>query len=103
MKTGETTPSEDAVEKSAAEQDPGAVAALAERSASEVMASTAAAIQQLAALQLKKRQQEPPPQTFEDVVRELMRPMLQNWLDGTVPKLVENVLRPELRRAFGGD
>ncbi|MBV9583840.1 MAG: DUF2497 domain-containing protein [Alphaproteobacteria bacterium] len=64
------------------------------------MAKATAAIAALAALQRKRRQQAPLPQTVEDVVRELMRPMLENWLDRTVPKLVENVLRPELRRAF---
>ena len=71
-----------------------------EGSPSEAMAKATAAIAALAALQRKRRQQAPLPQTVEDVVRELMRPMLENWLDRTVPKLVENVLRPELRRAF---
>ena len=64
------------------------------------MATATEAIAQLAALQHKRRPQAPEPQTVEDVVRELMRPMLENWLDRTVPKLVENILRPELRRAF---
>jgi uncharacterized protein len=71
-----------------------------DRSASDALAKATEAIAQLAALQRKRRQQAAQPQTVEDVVRELMRPMLENWLDRAVPKLVENVLRPELRRAL---
>ena len=93
-------------EKSSAEEtqsaEVGSLATPGDQPASDPMASAIAAFQQLAALQRKKRQQEAPAQTFEDVVRELMRPMLENWLEGTVPGLVESVLRPELRRAFEG-
>jgi len=65
------------------------------------MGKAMAAIAKLAALQRKRSQQAAQPQTVEDVVRQLMRPMLENWLDRAVPKLVENALRPELKRAFG--
>jgi hypothetical protein len=97
MKTREKSPAEDT-------QSPevGSLATPGDQPASDPMASAIAAFQQLAALQRKKRQQEAPAQTFEDVVRELMRPMLENWLEGTVPGLVGSVLRPELRRAFEG-
>jgi cell pole-organizing protein PopZ len=74
--------------------------ASAYRPASDVMESTLTAIQKLAALHRKKREQEKQPNTFEDTVRELMGPMLENWLDATVHKLVESTLKPELRRAF---
>lgn len=97
MKTRETPPADETQAAEAA-----SLAAPAHEPASDPMASAIAAIQQLAALQRKKREQEAPPQTFEDVVHELMRPMLENWLEGTLPKLVESVLRPELRRAFEG-
>lgn len=96
MKSTETPAGEDAGDPPSG-QNQGSVVELANRPASDVMARTTSALQQLAALQRKKRQQEPQPQTFEDVVRELMRPMLQDWLERTVPKIVEDVLQPELR------
>ena len=93
MKSGDASFGKDAAAKPAAPAD---------RPASEVMASAMAAIEQLAALRRKQRQPEPPAQTFEDIVRELMRPVLENWLDRAVPKMVEGILQPELRRAFEG-
>ena len=102
MKSTETPGGEEAGDQPSAGQNQGSVVELAGRPASDAMARTTSALQQLAALQRKKRQQEPQPQTFEDVVRELMRPMLQDWLERTVPKLVEDILQPELRRALDG-
>ena len=72
-------------------------------SPSDAVVKATAAIAQLAALQRARRRQAAPQQTVEDVLRELMRPMLENWLDRTVSKLVEDVLRPELRRALDGN
>jgi len=39
---------------------------------------------------------------FEDVVREAMRPFIQQWLDATLPKLVERLVRTEVERVVGG-
>lgn len=36
--------------------------------------------------------------TIEDVVRELLRPMLKAWLDERLPVLVEAIVRDEIRR-----
>jgi uncharacterized protein len=36
--------------------------------------------------------------TLEDIVRDLLRPMLQAWLDENLPTLVERMVRAELSR-----
>jgi len=36
--------------------------------------------------------------TLEDIVRDLLRPMLQTWLDANLPALVERLVRTELAR-----
>ena len=48
------------------------------------------------------RQQELPlgdaGRTLEDMVRELMRPHLKEWLDAHLPRLVERLVRDEINR-----
>lgn len=39
--------------------------------------------------------------TIEDVVQEMLRPMLQNWLDAHLPTLVERLVRQEIERISG--
>jgi uncharacterized protein len=36
--------------------------------------------------------------TLEDLVREMLRPMLKNWLDDNLPTLVERLVRAEIER-----
>jgi uncharacterized protein len=36
--------------------------------------------------------------TLEDIVRELMRPMLKSWMDDNLPALVERLVRDEITR-----
>ncbi len=36
--------------------------------------------------------------TLEDMVRELLRPMLKDWLDEHLPKLVERIVKDEVGR-----
>jgi cell pole-organizing protein PopZ len=36
--------------------------------------------------------------TIEDIVRELLRPMLRDWLDANLPGLVERLVREEVSR-----
>jgi uncharacterized protein len=36
--------------------------------------------------------------TLEDLVRELLRPMLRDWLDANLPHLVERLVQDEIRR-----
>jgi cell pole-organizing protein PopZ len=60
---------------------------------------TMATIAQLAALQQQRRQRASP-KTLEDVICEMMRPMLQGWLNDTLPEIIESLVRAELNRVF---
>jgi uncharacterized protein len=40
--------------------------------------------------------------TLEDLVREMMRPMLKVWLDDNLPSLVERLVRSEIERVARG-
>ncbi|MGH6672885.1 MAG: PopZ family protein [Xanthobacteraceae bacterium] len=40
--------------------------------------------------------------TLEDLVREMLRPMLKNWLDENLPGLVERLVRSEIERVSRG-
>ena len=40
--------------------------------------------------------------TLEDLVREMLRPMLQHWLDNNLPTLVERLVRQEIERVARG-
>ena len=40
--------------------------------------------------------------TLEDLVTEMMRPMLKAWLDDNLPGLVERVVRAEIERVSRG-
>jgi cell pole-organizing protein PopZ len=39
--------------------------------------------------------------TLEDLVREMLRPMLQSWLDQHLPGIVERLVREEIARVVG--
>lgn len=39
--------------------------------------------------------------TLEDIVRELLRPLLQAWLDENLPALVERLVQKEIARVVG--
>jgi cell pole-organizing protein PopZ len=41
------------------------------------------------------------PQTVEDLVRELLRPMLKAWLDENLPPMVERMVAAEIARVSG--
>jgi cell pole-organizing protein PopZ len=38
------------------------------------------------------------PQTVEDLMKEMLRPMLKTWLDDNLPSLVERLVRTEIER-----
>ena len=38
--------------------------------------------------------------TLEDVIRELLKPILQGWLDDKLPEIIERLVRSELARAL---
>jgi cell pole-organizing protein PopZ len=40
--------------------------------------------------------------TLDDLVKEMLRPMLQNWLDNNLPTLVERLVRQEIERVARG-
>ena len=40
--------------------------------------------------------------TLEDLVREMLRPMLKSWLDDNLPGMVERIVRAEIERVSRG-
>ena len=40
--------------------------------------------------------------TLEDLVREMLRPLLKAWLDDNLPPLVERLVRMEIERVARG-
>ena len=40
--------------------------------------------------------------TLEDLVKEMLRPMLKSWLDDNLPNLVERIVRAEIERVSRG-
>jgi uncharacterized protein len=38
------------------------------------------------------------PRTLEDLVRDMLKPMLKEWLDANLPELVERLVRAEIER-----
>ena len=40
--------------------------------------------------------------TLEDLVTEMMRPMLKTWLDDNLPGLVERIVKAEIERVSRG-
>ena len=40
--------------------------------------------------------------TLEDLVREMLKPMLKTWLDDNLPGLVERLIRAEIERVSRG-
>ena len=40
--------------------------------------------------------------TLEDLVREMLRPMLKSWLDDNLPSMVERIVRQEIERVSRG-
>jgi uncharacterized protein len=40
--------------------------------------------------------------TLEDLVREMLRPMLKSWLDDNLPNMVERIVRAEIERVSRG-
>ena len=68
--------------------------------------AAAAAFAQLGALPRDRRREGELPlggvdRTLEDIVRDLLRPLLQTWLDENLPRLVERLVREEIARVVG--
>jgi len=68
--------------------------------------AAAAAFAQLGALPRERRNETELPlggveRTLEEIVREMLRPLLQAWLDGHLPGIVERLVREEIARVVG--
>ena len=68
--------------------------------------AAAAAFAQLGALPRERRREGELPlggadRTLEDIVRDLLRPLLQTWLDENLPRIVERLVREEITRVVG--
>jgi hypothetical protein len=68
--------------------------------------AAAAAFAQLSALPRERRREGELPlggvdRTLEDIVRDMLRPLLQTWLDENLPRLVERLVREEIARVVG--
>jgi hypothetical protein len=68
--------------------------------------AAAAAFAQLGALPRDRRREGELPlggvdRTLEEIVREMLRPLLQTWLDENLPRLVERLVRDEIARVVG--
>jgi cell pole-organizing protein PopZ len=68
--------------------------------------AVAAAFAQLGALPRERRNETELPlggveRTLEEIVREMLRPLLQAWLDGHLPGIVERLVREEIARVAG--
>jgi cell pole-organizing protein PopZ len=68
--------------------------------------AAAAAFAQLGSLPRERRRETELPlgsadRTLEDIVRDLLRPMLQTWLDENLPGIVERLVRQEIARVVG--
>jgi cell pole-organizing protein PopZ len=68
--------------------------------------AAAAAFARLGALPRDRRRESELPlggadRTLEDLVRGLLRPLLQNWLDEHLPGIVERLVREEIARVVG--
>jgi len=63
-----------------------------------VLAASRRRIESLSAMVVKP---ESGPETLEGLVREMLRPMLKEWLDANLPDLVERVVAREISRISG--
>lgn len=67
--------------------------------------ATAAAFARLSTMPRERREGElrlgGGDRTLEDIVREILRPMLQSWLDDHLPAMVERLVRAEIARVVG--
>jgi uncharacterized protein len=68
--------------------------------------AAAAAFAQLSALPHERRNEAELPRggvdrTLEEIVREMLRPLLQAWLDGHLTDIVERLVREEIARVVG--
>ncbi len=66
-------------------------------------ASTRSRLATLSALRQRGEAQAADPGALEAVVRELLKPMLKEWLDQRLPEIVEELVTREIARLTGRD
>lgn len=115
--TGPTAPTDPTAANATARSGPGPLRPGAEvepkleLGPERILSSTtsgaaAAAFAQLGALPRERRRDAELPlggvdRTLEDIVRDLLRPLLQTWLDENLPGIVERLVREEIARVVG--
>jgi uncharacterized protein len=67
-----------------------------------VSASVSEAFGKLNAMALPAQAAAAQPKSVEDLMAELLRPMLKNWLDENLPALVERLVQAEIERVARG-
>ncbi|HKX22298.1 MAG TPA: DUF2497 domain-containing protein [Rhizorhapis sp.] len=66
----------------------------------ETAAASRSSLAALSALLI--RPDDAPPNTLEGLVREMLKPMLREWLDANLPDLVEKMVAKEIARLTAG-
>lgn len=87
------------------EPDPAPVAAIAPKTVDPILSDRAAQASrgQLEALsRMVVKPEVPGSDTLEGLVRELVKPMLRDWLDANLPQIVETMVSREISRITGG-
>jgi cell pole-organizing protein PopZ len=108
LELSETVPDERRASAAAApvEPDPAPVAPeIASKTADPILSDRAAQASrgQLEALsRMVVKPEVPGSDTLEGLVRELVKPMLRDWLDANLPQIVETMVSREISRITGG-
>lgn len=64
-------------------------------------AATRSSLAALSSLMIKPSEPEAGENTLEGLVREMLRPMMKDWLDANLPRLVEGMVAKEIARITG--
>ena len=94
---GEASAANDATVRTADDRSEASVDELAELLSSETRAAVDSAFDALTQSVLVQNAR-----TLEDLVREMLRPMLKAWLDDNLPSVVERLVRAEIERVSRG-
>lgn len=78
------------------EEDPGVISQPAAAAATNALADLAGAVTAARGMPMGAGQR-----TLEDIVKELLRPMLRQWLDTNLPPLVHRIVEREVAKLAG--
>jgi uncharacterized protein len=83
----------------AVRESPPVIAAPVEHAAADVLISNETSASVFGAFDLLSASLKPSqPQTVDDLMKEMLRPMLKAWLNDNLPSLVERLVRDEIER-----